>query len=352
MKHAETRGRDSLPQIAAPIRRSALTAGGLALPAPTVQAETASSAVLDLMLGNPEQHAVAVLDGVRPVGIIHRPALLDRFIGLFGREIYGRKPCRQIMDDAPLVVDELVSLQDLSELVVNKGKQTFTQGFIVTSAGAYRGLGSGFDLMREVTRMQIVAARYANPLTGLPGNVPIQEHTRQLLDTASPFVVAYCDLDHFKPYNDVYGFQWGDDMIRFVAQLLLAASDGETDFVGHVGGDDFVVLFRSADWEKRCKAMLALFDSERSAFFNAGHLAAGGYTSEDRRGQVTFHPLVSLSIGAVPVDPGCYHHVHEVAESCAEAKHMAKKQSGSSLFIEQRRHPAHWEELPKTAQPE
>lgn len=323
----------------------AKTAGELALPACTVQVDTPCSEVLDLMLASPGQHAVAVLNGRRPMGIIHRPALLDRFTGMFGREINSRKPCGHIMDDAPLVVDEHVSLTDLSELVVDKGKTTFTQGFIVTSGGMYLGLGSGFDLMRDVTRMQLVAARHANPLTGLPGNVPIQMETERLLKGAKGFVAAYCDLDYFKPYNDVYGFQWGDDMIRLVARLLRSTVSGEGDFVGHVGGDDFVVLFKSPGWELRCQTLLTSFERERFSYFNAGHVAAGGYVSEDRRGQITFQPLVSLSIGAVRVDPRQFTSVHEIAESCAAARRMAKKRSGNSLFIERRKCPTHWQEV-------
>lgn len=323
--------------------RFCLTAGGLSIPASAVQTETPGRDVLDLMLAQPELHAVAVLQGSVPVGMIHRPALLDRFIGMYGREIYGRKPCLLIMDASPLIVDQSVPIQELSELVVNKGKQAFTQGFIVTANGNYLGLGSGFDLMREVTRMQIVAARYANPLTGLPGNVPIQEYTERLLEEGKLFHVAYCDLDQFKPYNDVYGFRRGDDMIRLLARLLRDDCSEEQDFVGHVGGDDFVVLFRSPDWERRCRSILSRFAMERLALFDALHVDAGGYSSEDRRGQMVFNPLVGLSIGVVQVDPGFYHHFQQVSGACAEAKHMAKKMGGGGFsWINASGHPVGW----------
>lgn len=312
-------------------------AGKLMLPVESVSSDTPSHVVLDKMLEEPELHALAVVDGGTPVGIIHRPALLNRFMHVYGREIYGRRPCSQIMDPDPLVVDKATLIQDLSELVVRKGKQAFTTGFIVTDEGRYAGLGSGFDLMREVTEMQIVAARYANPLTGLPGNVPIQEHLERLLQAGQEFVVAYCDLDLFKPYNDVYGFRRGDDIIRLLAQLLNDEMNGEVDFIGHVGGDDFVVLFQSPDWEARCRCVLDRFDSERRDFFTAEHLEAGGYNSEDRRGRLEFHPLVTLSIGAVIIDPKNFKQHQEVARAASEAKHMAKRRVGSSLFVDQRR---------------
>lgn len=316
-----------------------LSADKLVMAAPSVTPQTTSQEVLDLMQLHPDLHAVAVVDQGVPVGIIHRPALLNRFIGLYRRELYGKKPCSEFMDTDPLIVDKSTRMTELSELVVKKGKETFTQGFIVTGEGRYLGMGSGFDLIREVTEMQIVAARYANPLTGLPGNVPIQEHMERLLINEQTFVTAYFDLDQFKPYNDVYGFRRGDDMIHLLASILREGCNAELDFVGHIGGDDFVVLFQSPDWEMRCHSMLAQFDRKRLALFNPEHVEAGGYRSEDRRGSMAFHALVTLSIGALLVDHAHFHHYQEVARAASESKRMAKRIDGSSLFIDQRKLP-------------
>ena len=311
----------------------------LLIPAPSVSSSTPCETVLDLMLQHPELHAVAVVDDGIPVGIIDRPAMLNRFIRMYSRELYGRLPCRACMDPDPVVVDRTTLIQELSELVVRKGKQAFTGGFIITDAGRYLGLGSGFDLMREVTELQIVAARYANPLTGLPGNVPIQEHAERLLEARTSFVIAYADLDQFKPYNDVYGFRQGDEIIRLVARLLTEYCDPQLDFVGHLGGDDFIVLFQSPDWEARCRSIIERFDAERMAHFSEEHRAAGGYVSEDRRGNLQHHELVTLSVGAVQVDAQVFRHFQEVTEAASAAKRVAKRQAGSQLFVDRRRLP-------------
>lgn len=316
-----------------------IAAGRLATPAPAVSPETSNQDVVELMMQHPCLHAVAVVDHDMPIGIIHRPALLDRFIGMYGRELYGKKPCTEFMENDPLIVDETMRIAELSELVISKGKTAFTQGFIVTTAGRYLGLGSGFDLMREITDMQVRAARYANPLTDLPGNVPIQEHTERLLVNGNSFVIAYFDLDHFKPFNDVYGFRRGDDMLQLVSGILRDSCNPELDFIGHIGGDDFVVLFQSPDWEARCHSMLARFDRECITMFNPEHVADAGYFSEDRRGVMAFHALVTLSIGVVLIDPAHFHHYQEVARAASQAKSQAKHIEGSSLFIDQRRMP-------------
>jgi len=212
-------------------------------------------------------------------------------------------------------------------------------GFILTRDGCYAGMGSGHDLMREITQMQINAARYANPLTGLPGNVPINEHLDDLLHQELPFVVCYCDLDHFKPYNDVHGYGRGDEVIRWTGQLLEAVCEPDLDFVGHIGGDDFLMVLRSPDWEQRCEKLLASFEAGKGRFFSAEELAGGGYCSEDRKRRMVHHPLVCLSIGAVKAPPGCFPSHHEIAAAAATAKKEAKREEGSSLFIERRNLP-------------
>src|SRR5690606_29313798 len=142
----------------------------------------------------------------------------------------------------PLIVDHQISLQKLGHLITESRPQHLSDGFIITERGRYIGVGTGFDLIREITQMQIHAARYANPLTQLPGNVPINEHIEALVDSEATFSVCYVDLDHFKPFNDLYSYRKGDEAIQITAGLLRAHTDPGCDFVGHIGGDDFIVV--------------------------------------------------------------------------------------------------------------
>jgi diguanylate cyclase (GGDEF)-like protein len=184
--------------------------------------------------------------------------------------------------------------------------------------------------------MQLEAARYANPLTLLPGNVPINEHIERLLHANTSYVACYCDLDHFKPFNDNYSYRKGDEMIQLTGRILNWACDPKLDFIGHIGGDDFILLMQSRDWKTRCEQALRSFEQATELMFQKEHLAAGGYSSEGRDGTIKFHPLTSLSIGAIQVAPGQFMSHHEVSAAMSDAKKMAKKISGNSLFIEQR----------------
>ena len=132
-------------------------------------------------------------------------------------------------------------------------------------------------------------------------------------------------------------------MIQLTGRILSWACDPKLDFIGHLGGDDFILLMQSRDWKARCEQALRSFEQAASLLFTPEHLKAGGYQSEDRNDNVVFHRLTSLSIGAVPVSPKQFYSHNEVSAAATQAKKMAKKTMGNSLFIEQRAHSAHSE---------
>lgn len=305
-----------------------------------VNPDTLNEVVYEMFNANPELHAVPVVKNRIPVGLIDRRTLIDGFARPYHRELYGKKPCSKFMDAAPLVVDKDISIQELSTKIVEVERHHLANGFIITANEHYIGMGTGHDLMREITRMQITAARYANPLTQLPGNVPIEEQIGLLLKNRTAFCVCYSDLDHFKPFNDVYGFHKGDEVIRLTAKVLAGFCDPTQDFIGHVGGDDFIILFKSRDWEERCHSMLKLFGECIQSFFSIEDRERNGYITEDRQGKKAFHPLTGLSLGVVKVEPGAYASLHEVSFAATNAKKQAKKIPGNSLFVERRCHRA------------
>ena len=115
-------------------------------------------------------------------------------------------------------------------------------------------------------------------------------------------------------------------MIRLVARTLVSRCDQRRDFIGHVGGDDFVVLFQSDDWMDRCEAIVAMFNEKARSLFDDDALERGGIDAEDRHGVMRFFEFTTLSIGAVPVSPGTFSRAEQVASAAARAKHKAKTQ--------------------------
>ena len=301
-----------------------------------VAPNVSNDVVYQIFIGDPELAALPVVNDGLPVGLITRNALIDNLARPYRRELYGKKPCSLMMDVAPLVVEKDMSIQELSRIIVEADRHHLSNGFIITDHGKYLGLGTGHDLVREITQMQISAARHANPLTMLPGNVPIGEQIALLLQGGAEFCACYCDLDHFKPFNDVYGYHSGDNVIQLTGKILVEVCDPDQDFIGHIGGDDFIILFQSADWEARCRSALDRFAKDILGFFSSEDRARQGYIAKDRHGDEVFYPLTSLSIGAVQVQPCKQTSHHIISAAAAEAKKQAKGIPGNSLFVERR----------------
>ncbi|MGE4452278.1 GGDEF domain-containing protein [Castellaniella sp.] len=304
---------------------------------PCVSSVMPNEAVFDLFRRQPELHTVPVVDEGMPVGVLTRASLIERFSLPFQRELYGPKPCRLFMDAAPLIVDMHTPLMTLSRWLAEAEGHGLVNDFIITGRGRYLGIGASQDLLQALNRLQLRAAQHANPLTQLPGNVPIDRRIQRFLADGLPFVVCHADLDHFKPFNDVFGYRCGDDAIQLLGRVLSAHADAGRDFLGHIGGDDFILLFRSADWQARCESMLDDFSQGMARLLDGmGRAAAAGYEAEDRQGQRRRYDPPTLSLGAVRVEPGAYQSRHQIAQAASEAKAQAKKRTGPCLYVERR----------------
>jgi EAL domain-containing protein (putative c-di-GMP-specific phosphodiesterase class I)/GGDEF domain-containing protein len=319
-----------------PMYRPRVTAEKLLIQAVPLESSVDNDAVFELFEKHPEQHAIPVTSRGVPIALINRNRFIDSFARPYRRELYGRKSCMRLADTSPLIVDKNMTIHDLSRTLIHSESRHLSEGFIITDEGRYIGLGTGQDLVREITQMQIEAARYANPLTLLPGNVPVDEQTERLLNANMRFVACHCDLDSFKPFNDAYGYSRGDEMIQLSARVLADACDPDCDFLGHVGGDDFILLMQSTDWEARLDAALREFDLAAAKLFDPDDRKADGFQGVDRTGKAMRFPLTTLSAGAVVVEPGTLRSHKEVSAHAGEAKKQAKRMPGSALFLERR----------------
>ncbi|MBX9816980.1 MAG: phosphodiesterase [Burkholderiaceae bacterium] len=301
------------------------------LRAPTVTPETRNDTLAEIFLEHPTLHAVAMLEGERPVGIINRALFMNEYSKLYYREVWGRKPCGVHANREPRLIEREHSVDELVGILTSQDQRYLSDGFIATENGRYVGLGTGDQLVRSVTETRIEAARHANPLTFLPGNIPISQHMERLLKKQVRFVACYADLNNFKPFNDYYGYWRGDEMIRLLARIAMEQCDSQRDFLGHVGGDDFIILFQSPDWKVRCERLVAEFAERALAMFDDQARVRGGIDAEDRHGVQRFFPCTTLSIGAAVIDGSQFSRAEDVANLAAMAKHAAK-QAGVGLW--------------------
>ena len=309
-----------------------LTAAQLVNPAPAVSKSMNNQKLLEIFQADADLPAVAVLNEGLPVGIVNRRRFLERFTLPYYPEVYGRKSCTTFMESSPLLIEISQPLEELIHVLTAEDQRYLNDGFVLVDSGKYVGIGTAEQLVRSVTELRIEAARHANPLTFLPGNIPTAEHVRRLLLGGTHFCASYCDLNHFKAFNDQFGYWQGDKMIRLLANVITQACDPQRDFAGHIGGDDFIVLLQSEDWERRCARMIETFNAAAPALYDPLTRERGYIESEDRQGNPTRFPLTTLSIGALQVAPAEFDRPEDVATAAAAAKHQAKR-SNAGLFV-------------------
>lgn len=278
--------------------------------------------------------SIVITDKDKPIGIIRRIEIMDLLASNFGLELHGRKPISSLMNRNILCCELKTPLDELSQRVTNL-IGGYVDEFILTDSGRLAGKGTMIDLLKQITDLQIETARYANPLTLLPGNVPIQRKIDDLLALEQPFAIAYSDLDHFKPYNDAYGYAMGDEVIQLTATILKDVIQTNGNFIGHIGGDDFILLISDPNWKVLCEKILALFQDKIKEQYSPSDQKNGHISALDRFGEMLQHPLVSLSIGVVEVNPKrCSINQEIISKLATKAKSGAKKIKGSSLFLQ------------------
>ena len=211
--------------------------------------------------------------------------------------------------------------------------------------GADDVLTQPFDYRELVARVRAHIRRAQlkpalNPLTGLAGNLIIEQEIRRLATAGGPFAVLYLDLNHFKSYNDVYGFPAGDEAIRLLAGVIataVAEAGDPGDLVGHVGGDDFVVITTPANAEAIAQRIIADFDRQAPELYTPLDRQRGYITAKDRQGMLRKFPILSVVIANVHNEHRPISSHWEVGELGAELKQYAKTRGGSVYVKDQRR---------------
>jgi diguanylate cyclase (GGDEF)-like protein len=231
-------------------------------------------------------------------------------------------------------------------VIMLTAKSLTTDKIFGLTAGADDYVLKPFDPMELVARVRATLRRSkemrsSSPLTGLPGNIQIEDEIRRRHLAAEPIAVCYADLDNFKAYNDRYGFLQGDRAITCTAQILrVAVADDQHAFVGHIGGDDFALIVTIDRAESTAQKAIELFDSEVGALYEPADLERGYIEVQDRRGRMMRYPILSLSIG-IGLSGDDVSDYREIVDSATEMKTFAKRQPGSSYAIDRRGHDQH-----------
>jgi diguanylate cyclase (GGDEF)-like protein len=228
-------------------------------------------------------------------------------------------------------------------IVLTGGGADTTEPVKSLEAGADDFISKPFSPQEMLARVR-AKVRRANvdsslqPLTRLPGNIAIEHEVRRRFEAREPWAVIYADLDNFKAFNDHYGFVHGDDAIRLVSSTMsdtIKRIGEESDFLGHIGGDDFIIVTSPQRAENLARTVAETFDRDVPALYTAADRKNGWIAAKDRRGNNVRFPLMSLSLAIVTQSPRItsYQSIGEVA---AELKSFAKRQTGSFVAMDKR----------------
>jgi diguanylate cyclase (GGDEF)-like protein len=184
-------------------------------------------------------------------------------------------------------------------------------------------------------------AKGANPLTGLPGNLALEAEVEKRCQGRGLTSIVYVDLDNFKIFNDTYGFESGDKVLRLLSDILSWAcrrhGQGYT-FVGHIGGDDFVIMSEAHCVERICRGVVRCFKRLVRKLYNTQDARRGYVLAKGRDGKEGKFPLVSVSMGIMDISGSGACDLAAISHRAAEVKKYAKSKNGN-VYVRDRRKP-------------
>jgi diguanylate cyclase (GGDEF)-like protein len=292
--------------------------------------------VLEIALHDENYEILKAMDGEEALKIAKSKPLDLVLLDYAMPKMNGRQVCQELKKDLLLRHVPIIMLT---------GKGELDDKVSGINAGADDYIVKPFEPKELLARIRMALRRTeidleANPLTRLPGNVSILNELSQLIKSKLLFAVCYIDLDKFKAYNDKYGFEHGDEVIRETARILIRAAKefgNPNDFIGHIGGDDFVIVTTPDAADNLSRKIIADFEKAVPSFYNETDRKNGYIIACDRQGKEQKIPLLSISIGVVTNETREIKHVAQIGEIGAELKEAAKRLERSNYIRDKRK---------------
>lgn len=299
----------------------------------TINVNMLTSVIHDMLKKDRSLPGYCITDEDTIVGVITRDALFRHISGQYGYALYSNKPISMLMSKDYISVDYQDSIDTVAKKAMHREIEKVYDFITVTKDGKYFGIVTVKDLLEKTIQIEVNNARHLNPLSQLPGNLLIEKQLEKCIRNRSDATALYFDMDNFKAYNDVYGFENGDRLIKCLTEVLKDCISKD-DFIGHIGGDDFVAILSHGLVEEICHEIIARIDNSVLQFYNQNDLDQGYIVTKNRYGIEESFPLISLTIVGAPLSN--YQSIFDLSEDMARMKKSCKQLFGSNFFIAER----------------
>lgn len=281
---------------------------------------------------NPSITEFTVVEDEIAVGFLTKTALNEIFGGRYGFSLNSKKSISQLIKTDFLRINYYMPVDQVSRLAMQRPFERLYSPIVVEKEGKYWGIVTIKDLLNACTKAEVDTAMHSNPLTGLPGNLLIEKEILSRVFGNDPYCITYYDIDNFKAYNDVYGFQNGDIMLALVADILKECAV-KNEFIGHIGGDDFIVIFDYQEAEGYCKNVIHQFSLKVPSLYRGADVEKGYITSKNRHGVTENFPIASLSVAGISNKAVTYESIDTFSKDIARLKKKCKRQTGNYFEI-------------------
>lgn len=280
---------------------------------------------------------IPVVNNGEVKGLVMRNVFYSALSTTYGNAIFMNRPVELLMEKSPMIVDYNTPVSYVSNLAVKRKSENLYDCIIISEGNRYKGLITIKELLEYITEKNVEMAKNSNPLTGLPGNMLIEDRLDKVIKDPGNNYVLYFDLDNFKAYNDIYGFENGDKVLKMTGELLEQTFNRlgrGNSFLGHIGGDDFIAIVEIEDPVPLLDDIIKMFDARVKQHYTNRDANRGYFISYDRKGEIDMFPLTTISISAVPMAKKRFSDTEDLARHMSYLKRKCKKTIGSCYCID------------------
>lgn len=293
--------------------------------------------VLECFNSNPGLQGIPIINDKKLVGTIMKDKFYAKLGTQYGFALFLNRPISILMDKRPLIVDFHTTIDIVSKIAMTRTNDSLYDYIVITKDDNYYGIVTVKDLLQKTIELEVSYAKHLNPLSGLPGNMLIEKKLNELICNDFPFTVLYIDLDNFKAYNDIYGFENGDRVLQFTGRIITECIPEEilkNCFIGHVGGDDFIIAIDGFDNIKIIENIINAFDKGVREFYNLEDFQNGFVYSKNRHGEIEKYGILSVSIAGVTNRESSFKDIYQLSETAVKIKKKCKECWKSCFILE------------------